>query len=114
MREFINLGMDQLSIFWYKFSEILNIISTAMLYITSQTYFCSMLPQSSQVSGDDFSLKKIQSQALVTHTCNPGYSGGTDQEDRSSKPAQANSVGDPISKISSTKQGWRSGSRCRP
>jgi hypothetical protein len=28
--------------------------------------------------------------ALVAHTCNPSYSGGRDQEDRSSKPAQEN------------------------
>jgi hypothetical protein len=36
--------------------------------------------------------------APVAHTCNPSYSGGRDQEDRGSKPAQANSSGDPISK----------------
>jgi hypothetical protein len=29
--------------------------------------------------------------ALVAHTCHPSYSGGRDQEDCSSKPAQANS-----------------------
>jgi hypothetical protein len=34
----------------------------------------------------------------VAHTCNPSYSGGRDQEDHSSKPAQANSSRDPISK----------------
>jgi hypothetical protein len=28
---------------------------------------------------------------LVAHACNPGYSGGRDQEDQSSKPVQANS-----------------------
>jgi hypothetical protein len=27
----------------------------------------------------------------VAHTCNPNYSGGRDQEDRGSNPAQANS-----------------------
>jgi hypothetical protein len=27
----------------------------------------------------------------TAHTCNPNYSGGRDQENRSSKPAQANS-----------------------
>jgi hypothetical protein len=27
----------------------------------------------------------------LAHICNPSYSGGRDQEDRSSKPAQANS-----------------------
>jgi hypothetical protein len=34
----------------------------------------------------------------VAHTCNPSYSGGRDQEARDSKPAQANSSQDPISK----------------
>jgi hypothetical protein len=52
--------------------------------------------------------------ALVAHACNPSYSGGRDQEDHSSKPAQENSSQDPISKKPSTKKGWRSGSRCRP
>jgi hypothetical protein len=28
---------------------------------------------------------------LVTHACSPSYSGGRNQEDRSLKPAQANS-----------------------
>jgi hypothetical protein len=42
----------------------------------------------------------------VTHTCNPIYSGGRDQEDRGSKPTQANSSRDPISKISKTEKGW--------
>jgi hypothetical protein len=33
--------------------------------------------------------KKEPSQvALVVHTCNPSYSGGRDQDDRGSKPAQ--------------------------
>jgi hypothetical protein len=27
----------------------------------------------------------------LAHACNPSYSGGRDQEDRGSKPAQANS-----------------------
>jgi hypothetical protein len=35
----------------------------------------------------------------VAHVCNPSYSGGRDQEDRGSRPAQANSLQDPISKI---------------
>jgi hypothetical protein len=35
---------------------------------------------------------------------NPSYSGGRDQEDRSLKPAWANSSGDPISKTLSTKR----------
>jgi hypothetical protein len=40
----------------------------------------------------------------VTHTCNPSYSGGRDQEDCGSKPAQANSLRDPISKKPITKK----------
>jgi hypothetical protein len=47
-------------------------------------------------------------QVLVTHTCNPSYSGGRDQEDRSSKPIWANSMRDPISKNSITKN-WAGG-----
>jgi hypothetical protein len=34
----------------------------------------------------------------VAHFCNPSYSGGRDQEDHGSKPAQANSSRDPILK----------------
>jgi hypothetical protein len=50
--------------------------------------------------------KKIRTgQVLVAHACNPRYSGGTDQEGRGSKPAPANSLGDPISKIPITKKG---------
>jgi hypothetical protein len=33
----------------------------------------------------------------VAHACNSRYSRGRDQEDCSSKPAQGNSSGDPIS-----------------
>jgi hypothetical protein len=44
----------------------------------------------------------------VALTCKPSYSGGRDQKDRGSKPAQANSLRDPISK-----KGWWSGTRCR-
>jgi hypothetical protein len=51
--------------------------------------------------------------ALVAHICNPSYSGGRDQEDGGSKPAQATSSQDPISKKASTKKGWWSGLRCR-
>jgi hypothetical protein len=39
------------------------------------------------------------------HTCNPSYSGGRDQEDCSSKPAQANSFRDPILKKTLHKKG---------
>jgi hypothetical protein len=45
---------------------------------------------------------------LVTHTCNPSCLGGTDQEDCSLKPAQANSLLDPISKNLITKN-WAGG-----
>jgi hypothetical protein len=41
---------------------------------------------------------KLLSPALVAHACNPSYSGGRDQGDHGSKPAQANSSGDLISK----------------
>jgi hypothetical protein len=46
------------------------------------------------------SLKLIMtsSWAPVAHACNPSYSGGRDQENRSSKPAWANSLQDPILK----------------
>jgi hypothetical protein len=46
------------------------------------------------------------SQALVAHICNPSYSGGKDQEDCGSKPDQANSSGDPISKENFAKKKW--------
>jgi hypothetical protein len=42
--------------------------------------------------------KYSYSQAQVSHTCNPSYSGGRDQEDCSSKPSQANSSQDLIKK----------------
>jgi hypothetical protein len=41
----------------------------------------------------------------VAHACNPSYSGGRDQEDHISKPAQANSSQEPISKNPFTKIG---------
>jgi hypothetical protein len=37
----------------------------------------------------------IQPGVTEGHTCNPSYSGGRDQEDRGSKPAQANSSARP-------------------
>jgi hypothetical protein len=58
----------------------------------------------------------------VAHACNPGYSEGRDQEDGSSKPAQANSLKDlilkkpitwGIKKKKITEKGWWNGSRCR-
>jgi hypothetical protein len=39
---------------------------------------------------------KCQGQAPVAHACNPSYSSGRDQEDCGLKPAQANSLQDPI------------------
>jgi hypothetical protein len=39
----------------------------------------------------------------VAHPCNPSYSGGRDQEDHSSKPAQANSSTRPYLKKPFTK-----------
>jgi hypothetical protein len=40
----------------------------------------------------------FQGWALVAHACNPSYSVGRDQEDHGSKPAQANSWRDPVTK----------------
>jgi hypothetical protein len=63
-----------------------------------------------------FSEKKkdqIVSWMLVAHTCNPSSTLGRGQEGRGSKPAQANSSGDPNSKKPITKKDWQSGSRCR-
>jgi hypothetical protein len=45
------------------------------------------------------------SQVLVTHACNPSYSGGRVQEAHSSKSACANSLQDPILKKPITKEG---------
>jgi hypothetical protein len=42
--------------------------------------------------------------AQVAHPRNPSYSGGRDQEDHGSKPVQANSLRDPISKNPSQKR----------
>jgi hypothetical protein len=42
------------------------------------------------------------SQVLVTPACNPSYSEGRDQEDRSSKPARANSFARPYLKKKKT------------
>jgi hypothetical protein len=43
-------------------------------------------------------IKKKTSQGTVTTACNPSYSGGRDQGDRSLKPVWANSLRDPFSK----------------
>jgi hypothetical protein len=47
-----------------------------------------------------------------SHTSNPSYSGGIDQEDHGSKLAQENSSRDYLQKPI-TKKGWWSGSGCR-
>jgi hypothetical protein len=41
---------------------------------------------------------------MMVHACNPSYLGGSDQEDRDSKPARENSSQDPMLKISITKR----------
>jgi hypothetical protein len=46
----------------------------------------------------------------VAHTCNPNYSRVRDQEDHGSRPSQANSSQDPLSKILNIKEGWWSDS----
>jgi hypothetical protein len=44
---------------------------------------------------------------LVTHECNPNYSGDKDQEDHGLKPAQTNSLQDPVlEKILHKEKGW--------
>jgi hypothetical protein len=45
----------------------------------------------------------------VAHSCNPSYSGGRDQDDHSSKSAQANSSWSPISKKYLSKKKKRAG-----
>jgi hypothetical protein len=50
--------------------------------------------------------RKKETWAPVAHTWNPSYSGGRNQEDCSSEPAQANSSQDPIMKKPITKKGW--------
>jgi hypothetical protein len=47
---------------------------------------------------------KIIPQCWGAHTCNPSYLGGRDQKDQGSKPDQANSSQDPISKITRAKE----------
>jgi hypothetical protein len=49
-------------------------------------------------STDEWIKKMWSSQALVAHACNPGYSGGRDQEDHGLKPAWANSSQDSLSR----------------
>jgi hypothetical protein len=51
-----------------------------------------------------FHIKNSFVQALVAHACNPSYFGDRDQEDRGSRPAWANSLRDPISKLKKKKK----------
>jgi hypothetical protein len=46
----------------------------------------------------------LKGQAPVAHACNRSYSGGRDQEDHGSKPAQEIVPQDPISKKPNTKK----------
>jgi hypothetical protein len=48
----------------------------------------------------------------MAYASNPSYSGGRNQEDYGSKPAQVNTSRDPILKKPITKKSWYSGSRC--
>jgi hypothetical protein len=59
-------------------------------------------------------LKILCCWALVAHACNPSYSGGRDQEDCSLKPAWTKFENPYLEKKASQKNGWWSGSRCRP
>jgi hypothetical protein len=52
-------------------------------------------------------INKEKNQELVAHACNPSFSGGRDQEDRGLKPAWANSLVVPISKIPTQKRASR-------
>jgi hypothetical protein len=57
--------------------------------------------------------KRLCSWVLVAYACNPSYLGDRDQEDQGLKPAQANSLQDPIWKKPFTKKVWWNGWRCR-
>jgi hypothetical protein len=52
-----------------------------------------------------FPLKNITGWALIAYAYNPSYSGGSDQEDRSLKPAWANSSVRPYLKNTHHKKG---------
>jgi hypothetical protein len=52
---------------------------------------------------------KTLSWVLVSHTYNSSYPGDRDQETQGSKPAQANSLKEPILKIPIIKMGWQNG-----
>jgi hypothetical protein len=50
-------------------------------------------------------IKRTFRPGAVAHACNPTNSGGRDQEDCGSKPAQANRLWDPVSKTPITDKG---------
>jgi hypothetical protein len=50
---------------------------------------------------------------VVALTCNPSYSGGSNQENHGSKAALANSLRDPVLKYPTQKNGWWGDSSCR-
>jgi hypothetical protein len=52
----------------------------------------------SQPSPGQLLLISLSGSMSVAHACNPSFSGGRDQEAEGSKPAQANSLRDPILK----------------
>jgi hypothetical protein len=60
------------------------------------------------ISTDLKILYSFLSWMLIAHAYNPSYSGGRDQKDRGSNPAQANSSRDPISEKNTTKN-WAGG-----
>jgi hypothetical protein len=56
----------------------------------------------------------LSSQAPIAHAYNPNYSGGSDQEVRGLKPAQANSSARPYLEKNLHRKGLVEGSRYRP
>jgi hypothetical protein len=58
-------------------------------------------------------IKHYTSPGTMAHTYNTNYSGGRHQVNNVSKPAQANSSQEPISKIPKAKKGWRHDSNSR-
>jgi hypothetical protein len=53
----------------------------------------------------NYAIRRKKSWESLAQACNPSYSGGRDQEDHGSKPAQANSSMRPYLKKSFTKTG---------
>jgi hypothetical protein len=64
----------------------------------------------------EFTLMSFSIEFLINtdYNLSPSYSGGRDQEDCGSKPAQANSFERTYLENTITKKGWWSGSKCRP